>query len=221
MTAATTTMTMPRPEVPPPGCRLCPRLADFRAEQQSNHPDWYNAPVPLFGDRAARLLVAGLAPGMKGANRTGRPFTGDYAGDLLYATLGKFGFAKGQYRARPDDGLVLRGCAIVNAVRCLPPQNKPTPLEIATCNRYFMSEINSLPKLSVILALGKIAHDAVLTSFGKVRARHKFAHGACHEVAPGLTMFNSYHCSRYNTNTGRLTTQMFESVFEQISTHLA
>ena len=201
-------------------CRLCPRLADFRDEQRAAHPDWFNAPVPAFGDRDCQVLIAGLAPGMRGANRTGRPFTGDYAGDLLYATLSKFGLAEGQYQARPDDGMELNNCLILNAVRCLPPQNKPTPAEIKQCNSFFAGEIATLPRLKCILALGRIAHEAILTGQGLVRARYPFGHNARHDLPGGLVMFNSYHCSRYNTNTGRLTEAMFEQVFEQIAAFL-
>jgi len=201
-------------------CRLCPRLADFRDELRAAHPDWFNAPVPAFGDRDCQVLIAGLAPGMRGANRTGRPFTGDYAGDLLYATLSKFGLAEGQYQARPDDGMELNNCLILNAVRCLPPQNKPTPAEIKQCNSFFAGEIATLPRLKCILALGRIAHEAILTGQGLVRSRYPFGHNARHDLPGGLVMFNSYHCSRYNTNTGRLTEAMFEQVFEQIAAFL-
>ena len=202
---------------PDPDCQLCPRLADFRAEQRAQHPDWFNSPVAAFGDRNGEVLIAGLAPGMRGANRTGRPFTGDYAGDLLYQTLSKFGLANGKYQANVDDGLVLSNCVILNAVRCLPPQNKPTPAEIKQCNQFFAGEIATLPRLKCILALGRIAHEAILTGQGLVRARYPFGHNARHDLPSGLVMFNSYHCSRYNTNTGRLTEEMFEDVFEQIT----
>ncbi|MGI9464245.1 MAG: uracil-DNA glycosylase [Aestuariivirgaceae bacterium] len=202
---------------PEPDCQLCPRLAAFRSEQRTAHDDWFNSPVPAFGDRQAQLLIAGLAPGLRGANRTGRPFTGDYAGDLLYETLGNFGFTVGTYDARPDDGLALTNCIIINAVRCVPPQNKPTPQEIRQCNDFLASEITSLPRLNCILALGRIAHEAVLTSQGLVRSRYKFAHNARHELPGGLSLIDSYHCSRYNTNTGRLTPEMFSQVFDQIA----
>ncbi len=206
----------------PPGadCELCPRLAEFRQEQRDAHADWFNSPVPAFGDRDGEVLIAGLAPGLRGANRTGRPFTGDFAGDLLYATLGKFDFASGTYQSRPDDGLELNNCIILNAVRCVPPQNKPTPEEIRTCNRFFANEIAALPRLKCILALGRIAHDAVLMSQGLVRGRYSFAHNARHDLPGGLVMFNSYHCSRYNTNTRRLTEEMFEDVFRSIMGYL-
>ncbi len=187
----------------------------FRHEQRSAHPDWHNAPVPSFGDSAARLLIAGLAPGLKGANRTGRPFTGDYAGDLLYATLLKFGFAEGNYGADPADGLSLRDCIISNAVRCVPPQNKPLPSEIKTCNQFLRTRIEHLPRLTAIVALGRVAHDATLVALGAKRAQFPFKHGAEHEIG-GLHLFDSYHCSRYNTNTRRLTTAMFEEVFAKV-----
>ena len=193
-------------------CNLCPRLHDFIAEQRVKHPDWHNGPVPVFGDRNARFMIAGLAPGLRGANASGRPFTGDFAGDLLYGTLDKFGFSTGRFDARPDDGLELEDCIIVNSVRCVPPQNKPTTAEIKTCNQFLTAEINALPRLKVILALGKVAHDSVILSFGKVRGHYKFAHTATHQLGD-ITLVDSYHCSRYNTNTGRLTTEMFEDAF--------
>jgi uracil-DNA glycosylase family 4 len=197
-------------------CPLCPRLADFRARQRAAFPDWHNAPVPAFGEISARLLIVGLAPGLKGANRTGRPFTGDYAGDLLYATLLKFGFARGAYDARADDGLALVDCRISNAVRCVPPENKPEPTEIATCRGFLVREIAAMPNLAVVLALGGIAHHSLLAALDAKRATHKFAHGALHVMHRGLTLADSYHCSRYNTNTGKLTPAMFETVFEQV-----
>ena len=202
--------------VPSADCQLCPRLAAFRAEQRTAHSDWFNAPVPAFGDSAAQVLIVGLAPGLRGANRTGRPFTGDYAGDLLYGTLQAYGFAVGEYAARPDDGLRLENCLIINAVRCVPPQNKPTPLEIRTCNEFLIGEIASLQRLRCLLALGRIAHEAVLTSRGLVRSRYPFAHNGRHDLPGGIALISSYHCSRYNTNTGRLTTEMFHQVFDQI-----
>ncbi len=198
---------------PPRDCPKCSRLAAFRAENRAQYPDFANAPVESFGDPAARLLVVGLAPGLKGANRTGRPFTGDYAGDLLYETLGALGLARGTYDRRPDDGLSLTDCAIVNAVRCVPPQNKPTPQEIANCRAYLRLTIESLPRLTTILALGRIAHDSVLRALGRRLAAHPFAHGARHDLGPGAPkLFDSYHCSRYNTNTGVLTPAMFRDV---------
>ena len=205
---------------PPPDCQLCPRLAAFRGDMRAREPDWFNAPVPSFGEDAARLLIVGLAPGMGGANRTGRPFTGDYAGDLLYATLRKFGFADGAYDRRPDDGLTLVDCRITNAVRCLPPQNKPTGAEIRACRPFLAAEIDGLPRLAAILALGRVAHESLLTTLGARRADHPFAHGARHALADGLTLYDSYHCSRYNTNTGRLTPEMFDAVFATIRTDL-
>lgn len=201
--------------VPSPDCPLCPRLAAFRDRQRADHDDWFNSPVPSFGNTEARLLIVGLAPGLRGANRTGRPFTGDYAGDLLYATLLRFGFAKGTFRADPEDGLTLIDCMITNAVRCVPPENKPLPAEIKTCNSFLKNQIAALPKLSAIVALGRIAHDATLTALGAKKSRHAFGHNVRHEIG-ALTLFDSYHCSRYNTNTGVLTTEMFEAVFTEV-----
>jgi len=197
---------------PSPGCTLCPRLADFREEARAAHPDWFNGAVPSFGDPGARLLVVGLAPGMKGANRTGRPFTGDWAGDLLYPTLIRYGFARGAYGASPDDGLALVDAMITNAVRCVPPQNKPTAAEIATCRPFLAARIAALPGLSQIVTLGRVAHESTARALGLRPAAVPFAHGAVHD-AGALTLRASYHCSRYNTNTGRLTAAMFESVF--------
>jgi uracil-DNA glycosylase len=210
------------PKTPPEAphdCPLCPRLAAFRADQRAAHPEWHNGPVASFGDPAARLLVVGLAPGLRGANRTGRPFTGDFAGDLLYDTLAVFGFAKGTYRADPDDGLVLTDCMVTNAVRCVPPANKPVGREIATCNRFLAARIAALPQLRAIVALGRISHDACFAALG-LKARHfAFAHAAEHR-ADGLRLFDSYHCSRLNTNTGRLTPAMFHTVFAAVAAHL-
>ncbi len=200
----------------PYDCRRCPRLAAFRDHHRSAEPNWFNAPVPSFGSSTARLLVVGLAPGLKGANRTGRPFTGDYAGDLLYSTLLQYGFAAGTYAADPGDGLRLVDCMITNAVRCVPPENKPTPEEIASCRPYFAARLAELPNLQAILALGRIAHDQTLATLGLKRSAYPFAHGARHDVGTGLVLFDSFHCSRYNTNTGRLTAPMFHSVFEAI-----
>jgi len=207
---------MPARSEPDRDCPLCPRLAAFRASNRAVFPDFYNAPAPSFGDRAARLLVVGLAPGLKGANRTGRPFTGDYAGELLYATLARYGFANDRFDARPDDGLELHDCRIANAVRCVPPQNKPTGAEVASCRPFLRSEIDAMPRLEVIVALGGLAHGAILAALGLRRTGWKFAHAAQHDIAAGdrrLILADSYHCSRYNTNTGRLTPQMFEAVF--------
>jgi len=209
------------PSEPPPDCRSCPRLANYRAENRRTLPDGHNNPVPAFGDRSARLLIVGLAPGLKGANRTGRPFTGDFAGDLLYATLIQKGLAEGIYGGRPDDGLALLGCRITNAVRCVPPQNKPTPAEITACNHFLAAEITSLGHLRGILALGRIAHDAVLLSLSLKRARFPFAHGAIHEISRDLFLADSYHCSRYNTNTGRLTPAMFQTVVADVARRTA
>ncbi|MCB9989964.1 MAG: uracil-DNA glycosylase [Rhodospirillales bacterium] len=197
-------------------CDLCPRLAAFRADNRLKFPDQFNAPVPSFGPQEAALLIVGLAPGLRGANFSGRPFTGDYAGDLLYATLLKFGFAEGTYGAHKDDGLKLTGCRITNAVRCVPPENKPTGPEIKTCQPFLASELKNLPNLRMILALGKIAHDAVIRTTGHKLSAFKFAHGALHDLGNGIKLANSYHCSRYNTNTGRLTEAMFEDVFAMI-----
>lgn len=201
---------------PPRDCARCPRLAAFRDANVLGNPDWFNAPVPSFGVASARLLIVGLAPGLKGANRTGRPFTGDYAGDLLYQTLLDYGFARGTYRASPDDGLQLVDCMITNAVRCVPPENKPLPAEIASCRPFLTARLQAQRDLKVILALGRIAHDQTLAALGLRKAAFPFAHGAMHALRPGLTLSDSFHCSRYNTNTGRLTPQMFRAVFDQI-----
>jgi uracil-DNA glycosylase len=195
----------------PRDCPACPRLAAYRAANARSEPSWFNGPAPSFGDPDARLLIVGLAPGRTGANRTGRPFTGDYAGDLLYATLAELGLSRGTYQASPDDGLALQGVMITNAVRCAPPQNKPTPEEIRTCNSFLSARIAALPNLSVMVALGRIAHDAVLKALGRRASAATFAHGARHDLG-GLTLFDSYHCSRYNTQTRRLTPQMFADV---------
>jgi uracil-DNA glycosylase family 4 len=200
-------------------CPLCPRLVDFRNAARDRDPSWFNSPVPSFGDAAARLLIVGLAPGMQGANRTGRPFTGDYAGDLLYATLLKYGFAEGSYEARPDDGLALVDCRISNAVRCVPPQNKPLPAEINTCRPFLAATIATMPRLRAIVALGRVAHDTLLKTLGLRAAAAPFAHGAIHQAGP-LTLYDSYHCSRYNTNTGVLTEEMFRSVFARVKADL-
>jgi uracil-DNA glycosylase family 4 len=203
-------------EAPPHDCGRCPRLAQFRNEQRLAFPDWFNGPVPSFGPADTRLLIVGLAPGLRGANRTGRPFTGDYAGDLLYATLGKFGLSEGSYDRRPDDGLRLTSARIANAVRCVPPENKPLPAEIVACRPYFLAELAALPRLKVLLALGQIAHQQVLAALGLRQAAYRFGHGALHALPSGLHLADSYHCSRYNTNTGRLTAEMFESVFAKV-----
>ena len=206
--------------VPSSDCGLCPRLAAFRAANIAAYPDWHNAPVPSFGPLDARLLIVGLAPGLRGANRTGRPFTGDWAGDLLYATLLRYGFAAGTYGARPDDGLILQDCRIVNAVRCVPPENKPIGSEIATCRQFLTAEIAAMPALHTILALGSIAHASTLAAVGQRPSRWKFAHGVRHVLPGGLLLADSYHCSRYNTNTGRLTEAMFHAVFDAVRADL-
>lgn len=200
-------------------CPLCPRLVAFREANRAREPLWHNAPVPPFGDVTARLLIVGLAPGMQGANRTGRPFTGDYAGDLLYATLLEYGFAEGTYQARPDDGLRLVDCRIANAVHCVPPQNKPLPVEINTCRQFLAANLATMPKLRAIVALGRIAHDTVLKPLNLKASQAPFGHGAVHQ-AGAFKLYDSYHCSRYNTNTGVLTTDMFRSVFAKVKADL-
>jgi uracil-DNA glycosylase family 4 len=201
----------------PRECPLCPRLVAFRHALRAEHPDWWNAPVPHFGDPAAWLAICGLAPGKQGANRTGRPFTGDFAGLLLYETLAKFGLAEGSYSERPDDGLTLRGAVIVNSVKCVPPQNKPTPEEIATCTAaYFRPSLAALPRVRVLVALGKIAHDATVRAAGAKLSAHPFAHLAEHRLPDGRLLIDSYHCSRYNQNTNRLSRAMFEAVFARV-----
>ena len=204
---------------PPAGCALCPRLADFRADNTSAYPDFFNAPVPSFGPADARLLIVGLAPGLKGANRTGRPFTGDYAGDLLYATLLSNGFARGLYAKEPDDGLELVDCRITNAVRCVPPQNKPTPAEGTNCRPFLVATIAEMRELRAILALGRIAHEAVLRALGVALKQAPFAHAAQHDLGHAR-LYDSYHCSRYNTQTRRLTADMFGDVVRTIRTDL-
>lgn len=206
---------------PPPDCPRCPRLAGFRAENRRKFADFRNQPVPAFGAPDSRLLIVGLAPGLRGANRTGRPFTGDFAGTLLYETLIKFGFASGTYRADPNDGLTLHDCRIINAVRCVPPENKPLPAEIATCNTYLATDIAAMPNLRAILALGGIAHQATLRAFGLKQSHTKFAHGATTTLPGGVTLTDSFHVSRLNTNTGRLTTAMFERIVEHLRAALA
>ena len=199
---------------------MCPRLADFRTANRQKYPAWHNAPVPAFGGSSARLLIVGLAPGLKGANRTGRPFTGDYAGDLLYATLKDFGFAQGRYEARPDDTLELVDARVTNAVRCLPPQNKPTGPEAKACRPFLAAEIAAMANLRVVLALGTIAHANILAALNLRKADTAFGHGALHDLPGGITLADSYHCSRYNTNTRRLTTEMFRAVFAAIRRRL-
>ena len=204
---------------PPRDCPLCPRLADYRSQNRAAHPDWFNGPAPSFGDPAARLLVMGLAPGRKGANRTGRPFTGDYAGELLYQTLLKFGFAEGTYRADPEDGLRLIDCMVSNAVRCAPPGNKPLPSEEAACRPFLKARLDALPNLKAIVCLGDVSRKNVLKAMGLSPALAAAGHGVETDAGP-YRLFSSYHCSRLNTNTGRLTTPMFEAVFASVRRHL-
>lgn len=208
-----------RPE-PAKNCPLCPRLVAFRKENSRAHPDWFNGAVPSFGPSTARLLMVGLAPGLKGANRTGRPFLGDYAGELLYRTLLKVGLARGRHDPAAPDELELIDCMISNAVRCVPPQNKPKPEEIATCRTFLIGRIAALPNLASLLAIGRIAHDAILDAFQLKKRDFPFSHGARHALPGGLVLFDSYHCSRQNTNTGRLTTAMFEKVVAEAAASL-
>lgn len=193
-------------------CPLCPRLVAYRAANREENPDWYNGPAPSFGDTGAWLLIVGLAPGRTGANRTGRPFTGDWAGDLLYQTLARFELSSGTYAAHAEDGLSLHGVMITNAVQCAPPANKPEPSEIAQCAPFLKAQIAALPNLKSLICLGKISHDATVRALGAKPSAFTFAHGAVHRIGD-VTVYDSYHCSRYNTNTGRLTTHMFEAVF--------
>ncbi len=208
-------------EQPPRDCPLCPRLVAYRHANQESHPDWFNGPVPSLGDPDASILVVGMAPGVKGANRTGRPFTGDHAGILLYETLIRFRLATGTYDARPDDGMQLHGCRVVNAVRCVPPANLPQPVEVRTCSRFLAAELKALPKLRAVLALGVLAHAAVLRACGIPAARIRFQHGNVTELPDGLLLADSYHVSRYNTNTGLLTREMFEQVVLDLVTRVA
>lgn len=201
-------------------CQICPRLAEFREKCRTQYPDKFNAPVPSFGPLEAEILIVGLAPGLKGANFTGRPFTGDFAGELLYSTLLKYGLAKGEFKARADDGLELINCRITNAVRCLPPENKPIGSEINNCRPFLISQIDHMPNLKIILSLGLVSHNTVLKTFGEKLSAHKFAHQAQHDLQNGLTLIDSYHCSKYNTSTKRLTESMFHDVFEQIQKEL-
>ncbi len=214
---------MTDPTDPDRNCALCPRLHAFIAAQRELHPEWHNAPVETFcpedGPASVRLLIVGLAPGLRGANRTGRPFTGDFAGDLLYGTLSRFGFSRGSFAARPDDGVELVETAITNAVRCVPPENKPVGAEINTCRRFLSASIGAMPNLRAILTLGKIAHDSTVRALGERVSAHPFRH-AGRTQAGGLEVFSSYHCSRYNTNTGRLTEDMFTNVFKDIANFL-
>jgi uracil-DNA glycosylase len=219
MTISTTDPETPSAGAPSRDCPLCPRLQTFREGLRQLHPDWFNAPVPSFGPVSARLLIVGLAPGMQGANRTGRPFTGDYAGDLLYKTLLHFGFARGTYSARIDDGLTLIDARIANAVACVPPGNKPTGAEIATCRRFLIPAIAEMPRLRAIVALGRIAHESTVAALGARRTAVPFGHGRA-AVINGTKLFSSYHCSRYNTNTGVLTPEMFYAVFAAVRADL-
>jgi len=200
-------------------CPLCPRLKAFREDWRGREPGWFNAPVASFGPRTARLLIVGLAPGLRGANRTGRPFTGDYAGDLLYQTLAQFGFARGSYAARADDGLALVDARITNAVRCVPPENKPTPAEIKTCRSFLEPTIAEMRKLRAIVTLGRISHETTVAALNHRRSAAPFAHGSSHDIGK-LRIFVSYHCSRYNTNTGVLTPDMFRDVFSSVRAYL-
>lgn len=201
-------------------CPLCPRLVDYRSANRAANPAWHNAPVPSWGPVDAPLLVLGLAPGVRGANRTGRPFTGDYAGKLLYGTLLKYGLARGDYREDPQDGMELTGCRIANAVRCVPPENLPTPAEIRTCNDFVKAELAGMPKLRAVLALGTVAHGAVLRAKGLPMSRIAFAHGAINALPDGLLLADSYHVSRYNTSTRRLTPEMFEAAVQALLARL-
>lgn len=211
---------MPKSEGKPGrNCPRCPRLAAFRNDWRAKEPAWFNAPVPSFGPIDARVLIVGLAPGLQGANRTGRPFTGDYAGVLLYETLLRYGFARGQFDARPDDGLTLIDCRITNAVRCVPPENKPTTAEIATCRDFLKPTIAEMKNLRAIVALGHVAHNSVVTAFGAKKSATPFKHGGKHALGP-IALISSYHCSRYNTNTGVLTPEMFRAVFESLRAYL-
>lgn len=209
------------PEDPPRDCAVCGRLVVFRQDNQRRYPDFFNGAVPSFGPSDARLLIVGMAPGLKGANCTGRPFTGDYAGDLLYETLVRFGFASGRYDRRPDDGLVLHDCRITNAVRCVPPANKPVGAEVAACRPFLTRTIAAMPALRVVLVLGTLAHGATLAALGLRKSAFRFGHGAVHRLDDGPILIGSYHCSRYNTNTGRLTPEMFADVFERVRSLLS
>jgi uracil-DNA glycosylase family 4 len=210
---------MPHRRAPPfdPECGACPRLADFLAKAKQAYPDYYCRPVPPFGVEKPKLLIVGLAPGLHGANRTGRPFTGDYAGVLLYETLHEFGYANRAVSVSADDGLKLKRCRITNAVKCVPPENKPETTEIARCNKFLKTELQSLPASAAILSLGLVAHKAVLKAYGLKLKDFPFGHGAVHDL-PERRLYNSYHCSRYNTQTNRLTPAMFKAVFSQIKT---
>ena len=209
------------PNASKPGhdCPRCPRLVAYRETLRVKEPKWFNAPVPSFGPVDARLLIVGLAPGVQGANRTGRPFTGDFAGVLLYETLARYGFSRGQFDARPDDGLELIDCRITNAVRCVPPENKPTPQEIATCRPFLTATIAEMPRLRAVIALGRIAHETLIVTRDLRKSLYPFTHGRAHAMGE-FNLFDSYHCSRYNTNTGVLTPKMFRAVFALVREHL-
>lgn len=214
-------MAQPHFTQPDRDCPLCPRLCAFREDARKKFPDKHNAPVPSFGDLNGELLVVGLAPGLKGANFSGRPFTGDYAGELLYSTLIQFGWAKGQFKARPDDGLTLVNCRLTNAVRCVPPENKPTPEEMKQCLPFLVKEMGAMKNLKVIVTLGLVSHQSVLRTLGQKPTQYKFAHNAAHFIKDrNIHVINSYHCSRYNTQTRRLTTEMFHDVFDHVKTRL-
>lgn len=202
-------------------CALCPRLVAYRVANQTANPGWFNAPVPSFGPPSGRLLIVGMAPGVKGANRTGRPFTGDHAGMLLYQTLAKVGLSHGVYTADPADGVVLKNCRIANAVRCVPPANLPEPSEVKTCNQFLEAELAGMPNLKIVMALGVLAHAAVLRACGVKQSLARFQHGAVHTLPDGLMLANSYHVSRYNTSTRRLTTEMFEAVMLNIAQRIS
>lgn len=222
MTASSTTRAA-SPGRPAPGasCGLCPRLQGFREAQRAAEPGWFNAPVPSFGTAGARLLVVGLAPGLRGANRTGRPFTGDFAGEVLYPALCRHGLAGDGFAARIDDGFVLVDCRVTNAVRCVPPANRPTPAEIATCRRFLEGELTGAAAPRVVLALGRIAHESTLRALGLALRGHPFGHGVVQQLPSGQTLVSSFHTSRYNINTGRLTTAMFEAVVARVAALLA
>ena len=219
MTLGTGSKTKKNAGKPGPDCPRCPRLVAFRERWRAGKPDWHNAPVPSFGPINARVLIVGLAPGLQGANRTGRPFTGDWAGDLLYDTLAEFGFSRGEYAERPDDGLALVDCRITNGVRCVPPENKPLPVEINACRDFLTATIAEMPKLRAVMTLGRISHETTVKALDGKRADAPFGHGATAALG-GITVFSSYHCSRYNTNTGVLTPKMFKNVFTNVRAFL-
>jgi uracil-DNA glycosylase family 4 len=214
-------MMPPEAAQPARDCPLCPRLAALRTANRAAFPDWHNAPVPSWGPREAPILVLGMAPGQRGANRTGRPFTGDHAGKLLYNTLLSYGLARGAYAERPDDGMELIGCRVTNAVRCVPPANLPEPAEIRACNGFLAGELAAMPNLRVVLALGVLAHNALLRVFGVPTARLPFGHGKVQALPGGVLVADSYHVSRYNTSTRRLTAEMFEAVVRDVIARVA